>query len=138
MSLFNDLEGKLTGDATVGEGGQGGVARVLEMLTSQQGGMPGLVQAFEQNGLSHIVASWIGPGGNLPISPEQIQQVLGGEQVEALAQKMGVSPEAARSHLAAVLPGIVDKLTPGGEVPKEGDPLSGGIGLLQGLMSKFK
>ena len=87
--------------------------------------------------MGDIVSSWIGTGANLPVSAEQIQQVLGNEQVRAFAQKTGSSPEAATSQLAGILPGIVDKLTPGGEVPK-GDLMSTGMGLLKGLMSGGK
>jgi uncharacterized protein YidB (DUF937 family) len=55
------------------------------------------------------------------ISPEQIKNVLGSEQLQALAQKAGVSPENASKFLGQILPGIVDKLTPQGQVPGD-DP----------------
>jgi uncharacterized protein YidB (DUF937 family) len=135
--LFNTVLGNLTGGAGASESHQGLLGPVLEMLGNQQGGISGLAQSFEQNGLGHIVSSWIGSGENLPISPEQIQQVLGSEQVQTLAQKAGISPDAASSQLASLLPSIVDKLTPGGEVLK-GDLMSGGIGLVEGLLSSLK
>lgn len=134
MNLFDDVVSKLTG----GAGGQGLVASALEMLSNRQGGISGLAEAFQQNGLGHIVSSWIGTGGNLPVSAEQIRQVLGDEQIQAFAQKTGTSPEAASSQLAEVLPGIVDKLTPDGEVPQGGNLMSTGMGLLQSLMSGRK
>jgi uncharacterized protein YidB (DUF937 family) len=93
------------------EADRGLVAYVLEILSNRQGGISGLAEAFQQNGLGNIVSSWIGTGGNLPVSPEQIQQVLGNEQIQAFAQKTGGSPEAASAQLAQMLPGIVDKLT---------------------------
>lgn len=138
MNLFDDVVGKLTGGATAGGGGQGLAASVLELLSNRQGGISGLVETFQQNGLGHIVSSWIGTGGNLPISAEQIQQVLGNEQIQAFAQKAGIAPEAASSQLAEVLPDVVDKLTPDGEVPQGGDLMSTGMGLLQGLFSGGK
>lgn len=138
MNLFDDAVSKLADGATAASGGQGLVASVLEMLSNRQGGISGLAQSFQQNGLGHVISSWIGTGGNLPVSTEQIQQVLGNEQVQALARKMGIAPEAAGSQLAEVLPSIVDKLTPGGEVPRGGNLMSTGIGLLQGLMSGGK
>jgi uncharacterized protein YidB (DUF937 family) len=136
MSLFNDVVGKFTG-ATGGDGGQGLAASVLELLCNKQGGISGLLQTFQQNGLGHVVSSWIGTGENLPVSADQIQQVLGNEQIQAFAQKAGIAPEAASSRLAEVLPGLVDKLTPNGEVP-QGDLMSTGMGLLQGLFSGGK
>ncbi|HWB95831.1 MAG TPA: YidB family protein [Bryobacteraceae bacterium] len=135
MSLFDDVIGQFTGGATSGGGGQGLVPLVLELLSNRQGGISGLLQAFHQNGLGQIASSWIGTGENLPISAEQIQQVFGSEQIQAFAQKAGVAPEAASSQLAGVLPAIVDKLSPNGEVP-QGDLTSTGLELLQGLFSK--
>lgn len=132
MGILDQVVGSLGSSG----GGQGLAASVLEMLANRQGGIAGLAGAFEQNGLGHLVSSWIGTGGNLPVSAEQIQQVLGNEQVQEIAQKAGISPEAASSHIAQVLPEIVDKLTPGGEVPQQGDLMSTGMSLLQGLFSK--
>jgi uncharacterized protein YidB (DUF937 family) len=90
--LLDDVVGKLGGGAPAGESGQGLVASILEMLSNRQGGIPGLTEAFQQRGLDHIVSSWIGTGGNLPVSAEQIQQVLGNEQIQAVAQKRAFLP----------------------------------------------
>jgi uncharacterized protein YidB (DUF937 family) len=134
MNLFNDVLGNLAGGSNAG--GSGLVGSVLEMLSSRQGGIAGLAESFVQNGLGHVVSSWIGTGANLPVSADQLQQVLGSEQIQSFAQKAGISPEAAGSQLANLLPGVVDKLTPGGEVPREGsDLMSVGMKLLGGLMS---
>lgn len=138
MNLFDDVVSKLAGGTAAGGGGQGLVASILELLSNRQGGISGLAEAFQQKGLGDIVSSWIGTGQNLPVSPDQIRQVIGNEQIQAFAQKMGISPEAAGPQLAEFLPGIVDKLTPGGQVPQGGDLMSTGLGLLQGLMSGGK
>ena len=138
MSIFDDVVGKVTGGAVAGGGGQGLVTSVLEMLSNRQGGISGLAETFQQNGLGHIVSSWIGTGGNLPVSPDQVQQVFGNEQIQAFAQKAGIAPEVASSQLAELLPGVVDKLTPGGEIPQGGDLMSTGMGLLQSLFSGGK
>ena len=80
------------------------------------------------------MASWIGTGENLPISAQQLQSVLGNEQVRAIAQKLGISGDAAASGLASVLPQVIDKLTPTGTVPESG-ALGQAIDLLKGLRS---
>jgi uncharacterized protein YidB (DUF937 family) len=36
-----------------------------------------------------------------------------------LAARVGVSPEVITSHLSEILPKIVDRLTPSGEVPEQ-------------------
>jgi uncharacterized protein YidB (DUF937 family) len=138
VNLLNDVVGKLTGGTGTGETTPGLAASALDLLCNRQGGVAGLLQSFQQNGLGHIVSSWIGTGENMPVSSEQIQQVLGNEQVRAFAEKAGIAPEAASSQLAEVLPGIVDKLTPNGEVPQGGDLMSTGMTLLQGLFSGRK
>ncbi|MCU0626889.1 MAG: YidB family protein [Gemmatimonadaceae bacterium] len=81
------------------------------------GGVQGLVQKFEQGGLGEVARSWVGTGQNLPISAEQLQKVLGNEHVASLAAKFGIDPSEAAGKLSALLPGLVDKLTPEGKLP---------------------
>jgi uncharacterized protein YidB (DUF937 family) len=78
-----------------------------------------------------VVSSWVGTGENLPISADQISKVLGGGQLADLAQQAGISPERASSMLASVLPGLVDSLTPKGEVPS-GDALGQALSKMLG------
>jgi len=136
MGLFDEIANKLMGGTEGGDGGQTLVSSIVEMLSSQQGGLSGLASAFQQKGLGDIVSSWIGTGRNLPVSAAQLQDVLGGEQIESLAQRAGIAPETAGSQLAELLPGIVDKLTPNGEIQQGGDLMSMGMGLLKSFMSK--
>jgi uncharacterized protein YidB (DUF937 family) len=87
---------------------------------SKGGGLPGLIQAFQANGLGDVVSSWIGTGPNQPISASQIQSVLGSDAVKQLAARMGISPDAMSARLADVLPGAIDTLTPDGKLPEGG------------------
>ena len=103
---------------------------VLEMLHSPQGGaLIGLVKTFEQNGLTHLIASWVSTGPNLPATPQQIQQGLGADKIQQISQQTGMQPQAVSSALAQLLPLLVDKLTPSGQVPK-GDLLQQVLGML--------
>lgn len=129
MSLFDQLGGLLGGEG-------GGVAGAVTELMQQQGGLSGLVEKFNSGGMSELVSSWVGTGGNLPVSAEQIQQVLGNEQVTALAGKFGLDPQQLSQGLADYLPQAVDKLTPDGQLPQGGDLLSQGLGMLQGFFNK--
>lgn len=97
------------------------------------GGLAGLLQQFQAGGLGHLADSWVGKGQNLPISPEQIQSVLGSEWVRQMAAKVGIAPDALSGHLANVLPQLVDKVTPEGTVPDQNTVQQGLGGLLQGL-----
>ena len=125
MSLLGDLAGQALGGALSGSGGgRGGLmAAALQLLNNRPGGIAGLAQSFSQNGLADMMQSWIGTGANAPVSPEQIENVLGSDAVNEFAQKAGVSPDAASGHLADLLPLLIDKLTPNGHAPEGGTDL---------------
>lgn len=137
MGLFDSIAGQVAGALGGGAAGQqqGGLLEAVTGLINnpQTGGLQGLIQSFEQKGLGNVISSWVGTGQNLPISAEQLQLVLGNAQVQAMAQKLGLSPEAITSHLSQVLPQVVDKVTPDGTVPQGGDALQSAIGMLGGL-----
>jgi uncharacterized protein YidB (DUF937 family) len=94
-----------------------GTANLVAGLIDRHGGVSGLVTQFEQNGLGGIVQSWVGTGANLPVTPEQIQKVLGSQTVADLAGKFGLNPQDFAAKVAQLLPEAVDKMTPGGVVP---------------------
>lgn len=138
MGLFDAIAGQVIG--ALNQGGtaqQGGLLEVVAGLINnpQTGGIQGLVKAFEQNGLGQVVGSWISTGQNLPISGEQLQAVLGNEQVQAIAQKLGLSPQDLSGQLSQLLPQVVDKLTPNGALP-QGDVLQAAIGGMLGGLFK--
>ena len=80
---------------------------------------------FRENGLENVINSWIGTGQNQPISPRQLHQALGEETVDDLAEQTGLPHDDLLSQLSKVLPSVVDKLTPNGELPSEADLLPG-------------
>jgi uncharacterized protein YidB (DUF937 family) len=109
------------GGLTSGGGGQTALlGAALSLLGGQGGGLNGLVQAFAKQGLGDVANSWVGTGQNLPISADQVHKVLGAQQVSRFASQAGVAPEAAGSTLASLLPMLVDKLTPDGQIPAGG------------------
>ena len=133
MSLFNSVMKAATGAAPALDASQSSLASAaLSMLSSSQsGGISGLAQQFAANGLGHVISSWIGTGQNLPITPEQLQSVLGSGQLQAIAAKVGLSPEVVNAGLAQILPQIADHLTPNGQVP-QGDLMAKGLEMLKG------
>ena len=86
-------------------------------VIEKHGGVQGIVAQFEQQGLGPTVQSWIGNGPNAAISGDQLHQVLGPEVLQGLASKLGISSQELASKLSAVLPQVVDKMTPQGTVP---------------------
>ena len=121
MSLLNSIVGQVTG-ALQGSvpGGQAhpGLMDVVLSLMTQGGGLQGLVNQFEQQGLGHVVSSWIGTGENLAITPDQVQAVLGEPHIAAVAAKLGLSSADVTNQLAGLLPHAVDSVTPAGAVPQ--------------------
>lgn len=139
MGLFDSIAsqalGALTGAAGGNaNGGNAGLMDVVTQLIGGQGGLQGLVAQFQQGGLGDVVASWVGTGANLPISGEQIQAVLGNEQVQAIASQLGLPLGDAATALAGFLPGAIDKVTPTGAIPSD-DMVQQGLSLLKGLSS---
>ena len=99
------------------------VASVLDVIQSKgSGGLGSFVQDFHDKGLGSVVSSWVGTGPNQPITPTQVESVLGTDRVRAIAGKLGLPPAAVTSGLAAVLPHVIDKLTPEGRIPAAGVP----------------
>jgi uncharacterized protein YidB (DUF937 family) len=90
---------------------------VVNGLIEKHGGIQGLVNQLEQQGLGATVRSWVGTGANQPISPDQIHQAIGPDTIKELAAKFGMSGDDLAKKLSSILPQAVDHLTPGGKLP---------------------
>jgi uncharacterized protein YidB (DUF937 family) len=130
MSVIDDMKNKVMGSVA---DENPTIAAAMEMLKNHPGGLSGLVQQFHEKGLGDVITSWVGTGQNLPISGEQIQSVLSNEHVKAFAAKAGISPDMAGAKIAELLPALVDKLTPNGQVPEQSNLLQSGLNLLKSL-----
>lgn len=128
--ILGSLAGSVLGGSQQGGGGGQLVQLALQVL-QQNGGLTGVLDKFRQSGLGKQADSWVSTGQNLPISPDQISQVLGGANLGDLAAKLGLPTGAASSGLAEMLPRIIDKLTPQGQVPEgHEDLVSQGLAML--------
>ncbi len=130
MGFLNNLAGAALGNLGGGKGAL--VMAIMQMLQNRQGGVQGLLQSFEQQGMGSAVQSWLSNGQNQPVSPEQVTQALGHDEVQQVADQAGISHQEASSGIAALLPQIVDKLTPNGQVPQQNDLMSKGMEMLKG------
>jgi uncharacterized protein YidB (DUF937 family) len=81
------------------------------------GGLAGLVGAFQGKGMGDLISSWIANGPNPPITASQLSDVLGADTLSQFAGKAGVPASQAGSLLAGLLPAAVDHLTPDGKIP---------------------
>ncbi|MDD2667630.1 YidB family protein [Zoogloea sp.] len=141
MGLFDQLAGQVLGSLAGGNGQAGGQSALLQLvlglIQNSEGGLGGLLAKLNQGGLGEQVASWVGTGQNLPVSAEQISQVLGGAGLGDIAAQLGLSQESAAGQLADLLPRVVDGLTPNGEVPdSDKELLTQGLSALGGLFGK--
>jgi len=95
-----------------------GVATVVSGLIEKHGGLLGLVSQFERQGFGEAVKSWVGKGPNQPITYEQLREAIGPLVLNQMARNFGLSPQDLTQKLVQALPQAVDKLTPGGVLPK--------------------
>lgn len=114
--LSSLLTGRQGGTANAGMGGLGG----LLGGGGSGGGLGGLLSQFEQAGLGHVAQSWVGNGPNQPVSPQQLNNVFGEEQVQSMANQAGMQPHDFLSQLSQHLPHAVNGVTPNGQLPPEG------------------
>ena len=130
MGLLEELAGSAM-SGMLGNSSNPLVHSAMEMIQNQPGGLAGLVQSFEQKGMGGMVQSWIGTGPNPPVSSDQVTSVLGSDALKNLAAKAGIPADQAGSQLAALLPGLIDKLTPNGHVGDAGGLLSAAMNMLR-------
>jgi uncharacterized protein YidB (DUF937 family) len=123
MGLFDNIVSAISSQTGSAPGAPSGLLdSVMGLMNDPQiGGLSGLVEKFSQAGLGEQVASWVGTGGNLPVSAEQLQSVLNSTGLQDVAAKFGFNTADAATQLSSLLPQLIDHLTPNGEVPAEGD-----------------
>jgi uncharacterized protein YidB (DUF937 family) len=141
MGLLDGVLGNLVGGLLGGQLPQGAQAQspLLQMalqLLQQNGGVQGVLGKFEQAGLGAQAQSWIGTGQNQPVDANAISQIFGQGQLGQIAQQLGITHEQAAGQLAQVLPQVVDKLTPQGQIPENhSDLVNQALAMLRGGQS---
>jgi uncharacterized protein YidB (DUF937 family) len=135
MGLLDNLENQAVGNV-LGSSSNPLASSLLHMIQNQPGGLQGMVQSFHDKGMGGLVSSWVSNGPNPPISADQVHQVLGSDQVKALAAKAGINPDTAGAAIAALLPTLVDKLTPNGSVPDHGNVVDMASSILKNFETK--
>jgi len=72
----------------------------------------------------------VSTGDNQPVPPEAVSQVFDQNELSEIASQAGVSHDEARTGLSALLPQIIDHLTPHGQLPSD-DQLTSRVDELQ-------
>lgn len=101
--MLGDLLGGGAGARAGAQPGGGGLGQILEQ--------------FQRAGLGRQTASWVSTGPNEPLSPDAVKQVFGDETLSDIARQAGISETEASRGLSELLPEVIDRVTPDGQVP---------------------
>lgn len=120
QSQLNNQQTSMVQTVLSSLGGPGGGA-------GEANGIAAIVSKFQQAGLGNVVQSWISTEQtNQSVTPEQVQSALGDQHLDHVAQQTGMSKQALLGQLAALLPQVIDALTPNGQVPHDPPGSQGG------------
>ncbi|MCU0926487.1 MAG: YidB family protein [Hydrogenophaga sp.] len=102
---------------------------IASSLMNNAGGLQGILAKLQQGGLGEAAQSWVGTGANQPVSPDALGSALGPDLMGMITQQLGGNSQQAAGTMAELLPGLIDKLTPQGQVPADN-----GMGALGSLL----
>jgi uncharacterized protein YidB (DUF937 family) len=119
MGILDSIENSPEFKSALGQLGSAVLPAVLSEVFGNggQGGLTAIVAKLQQSGLGDQVKSWIGSGANLPITADQLHQVLGNDTVRQLAAKYNIPVDQISEILAKQLPTAVDHASPNGTLP---------------------
>jgi len=120
--VLGGLLGSLTGGGGAAAAGGGVLGGLLGSLASSGlgNGLNDLVEQFQKNGQGDVANSWVGTGPNKPVAPQQVEQAVGPDMLDTIAQQTGLSRDDLLQRLSQILPQAVDQLTPQGRLPSRG------------------
>jgi uncharacterized protein YidB (DUF937 family) len=132
----------MLGQLTGGEGGldMGKLAALAGPLLAtiqQSGGLDKILGQLQSGGLGDAVSSWLGTGANQAVDPSALGNAFGSDQVANLANQAGISVDDVQQGLSNLLPGLVDKISPNGQLP-DASSLNDLMGQLGGLLGGLK
>lgn len=157
MGLLDSVLGAALGGQQGGQAQNAGgidpqvLMGIVGALMNSSGGLSGILGKLQQGGLGEAAASWVGTGANQPVSADAMGGALGPDLMGMIAKQLGGNQQEAAGTMADLLPGLIDKLTPQGQVPADngmgalGSLLGGGdgkvdagdlMGMLGGLMKR--
>lgn len=97
------------------------LAALLALIfDADSGGFDGFLQRLRAAGLNAQLDSWLGRGENLPVNAAAIERAFGAPLLAALAGPAGLPQPRVASVLTALLPSVLDKLSPDGVRPVAG------------------
>jgi uncharacterized protein YidB (DUF937 family) len=90
-----------------------------EMVSSGQVSLSKMLDNFKSAGMGDKVDSWVGTGPNKAVTADEVKQAADPDNLQAIANKAGISVDEAAEEISKTLPEVVDKLTPDGVLPSD-------------------
>ena len=87
----------------------------------RNGGVNAVLDRFRQKGMGAQAQSWVSSGNNEPVDEGKVQQVIGQDDLREMAQRLGVPEQQVAQAFAEIMPEMVDKLSPEGQVHPQAD-----------------
>ena len=103
------------------KGGLGGLLAGGAAGSVISGGLGDLVKQLQQSGQGETASSWVSNSPNKPISPNDLANALGADQINNLVSQSGLSRQELLNGLSQHLPEVVNHLTPDGRLPTAGE-----------------
>jgi uncharacterized protein YidB (DUF937 family) len=103
------------------KGGLGGLLAGGAAGSVISGGLGDLLKQFQESGHGDTANSWVSPGPNKQISPNDLASALGADQINSLASQTGMSRDDLLAGLSQHLPDVINQLTPHGRLPNENE-----------------
>ena len=115
MALFDAVINQINAQFNLGEKSTALLEAVLGVVN--ENGLAAFLEKFHRAGLGRVADSWVASGANTALSPGQLTDGLGLENLKSVAQKADVPLETATPALALMIPQMVDLMTPDGVLP---------------------
>ena len=96
------------------------LSSVLALIT-QDGGMAVFLDRFRRVAGSNVVASWL-LGDARIVSTSVVEVAMGHQTIDRISARAGLSFTTASRAIAMMLPQVVQRLAPGGVVPRQLSP----------------
>src|SRR6195952_5445062 len=103
------------------KGGLGGLLAGGAAGSVISGGLGDLLKQFQDSGHGDTADSWVSPGPNKQISPNDLASALGADQINTLTSQTGLSRDELLAGLSQHLPDVINQLTPHGRLPNENE-----------------
>jgi outer membrane protein OmpA-like peptidoglycan-associated protein/uncharacterized protein YidB (DUF937 family) len=112
MALFDSVLKTADDHFQLGEKGAPLLNALVSLIESE--GLVTFLNRFRRAGLGLVADSWVDAGANTGLSPHQLEDGLGKETLQNLARQTGIPIETAAPAVAAMIPQVVDLMTPDG------------------------